>query len=149
LEGRPVPVYGDGKQRRAWLYVTDLCDALQLILERGRPGEIYNVAGGAEQENLDTARQVLAGVGRSAELIEFVADRPGHDRRYAMDDAKLRALGWRPRTGFAQGLGETIAWFRAHADWWGPLAARLREDPRHWLNRPPRASTHQPTGFVR
>jgi dTDP-glucose 4,6-dehydratase len=135
LEGRPLPIYGDGRQRRAWLFVTDLCDALDAVVTKGRPGEVYNVAGGAEQENLSTAKQVLARMGKPEDLIRFVDDRPGHDRRYAMDDAKLRGLGWAPQIPFEQGLSETIAWYRERPAWWKPLAQRLREDPSHWLNR--------------
>jgi dTDP-glucose 4,6-dehydratase len=136
LEARPIPLYGDGQQRRAWLYVEDLCEALALILERGQAGQIYNIAGGTEQTNLQTARQILTRVGRGPELIQFVADRPGHDRRYAMRDANVRDLGWQPATPFESGLSRTIAWYREQTAWWRPLAARLREDPYHWLNRP-------------
>ena len=135
LEGRPIPVYGDGRQRRGWLHVDDLCEALELIITRGQPGETYNVAGGCEQANLDTAKLILAKTGCSTELITFVADRPGHDRRYAMDDAKLQALGWRPHRSFEEALAQTVAWYREHAAWWRPLVERLREDPYHWLNR--------------
>ncbi|MBI3330856.1 MAG: dTDP-glucose 4,6-dehydratase [Candidatus Omnitrophica bacterium] len=136
FEGLPVPLYGDGRQRRAWLYVDDLCEALDMVLERGRPGEIYNIAGGREQPNLETATTILAQVGRPPGLIQFVADRPGHDRRYAMRDDRLRALGWQPAVPFEEGLARTIAWYRGHDDWWRPLAQHLREDPYHWLNRP-------------
>ena len=139
LEGRPVPIYGDGQQRRGWLFIDDFCRALQMILERGSVGDIYNVAGERECANLETARAILSQLGRSDEGLQFVADRPGHDRRYAMSDAKLRALGWRPTTPFARGLSETIAWYRVRKDWWGPLAQHLREDPYHWLDRAPRA----------
>ena len=140
FDGLPLPVYGDGRQRRAWLYVSDLCGALEVILRRGRAGDTYNVAGRTEQPNLETAKMVLNATGGSSELIQFVADRPGHDRRYAMSDAKLRALGWTPRITFERGLSQTIAWYREHAEWWRPLTTRLREDPYHWLNRSARAS---------
>jgi dTDP-glucose 4,6-dehydratase len=159
LDELPIPVYGDGQQRRAWLLVSDLCDALQVLLERGAIGEIYNVAGGSEQSNLATVEGILAAIGRSplarlsakprgeaegsSRLIEFVADRPGHDRRYAMNDGKLRALGWKPQRPFDQGLQETIAWYREHPQWWRPLAQRLREDPYHWLKRPARQRAQQ------
>ena len=135
--GLPVPIYGDGQQRRAWLFIDDLCHALRTLVERGTAGEVYNVAGGAEQANLDTASMVLARLGRPGELLQHVADRPGHDRRYAMTDAKLRALGWRPRTPFAQGLEATIDWYRGNDAWWKPLAQQLREDAYHWLDRTP------------
>ncbi len=148
LDGRPVPIYGDGQQRRSWLFVTDLCEALIRLLEQGRPGEVYNIGSGHEQANLDTAAQVLGLVGASRELIRFVADRPGHDRRYAMQDGKLRALGWQPRTPFSQGLAQTIDWYRAHEDWWRPLAQGLREDPYHWLNRAPRPGAPRASGVA-
>jgi dTDP-glucose 4,6-dehydratase len=145
FDGLPLPIYGDGRQRRAWLFVTDLCDALEAVLERGCLGEVYNVAGGFEQENLAIAKQVLARMEKPETLIRFVDDRPGHDRRYAMDDAKLRALGWQPKVSFEQGLSDTIAWYRERAAWWKPLAQRLREDPYHWLNRAAGAGTPQPS----
>ncbi|MDP3703744.1 MAG: dTDP-glucose 4,6-dehydratase, partial [Candidatus Omnitrophota bacterium] len=144
LEARPVPIYGDGQQRRGWLFVNDFCSALRTIIERGSLGEIYNVAGERECANVEAARAILAGLGRSDEGLQFVADRPGHDRRYAMSDAKLQALGWRPTTPFSQGVSETITWYRTRKDWWGPLAKHLREDPYHWLNRSSGAGA-QPT----
>ncbi len=137
LDNVPVPIYGDGQQRRGWLFVHDVCEALQVVLERGAVGDIYNIGSGQEQVNLETATQILALLKRPTSLLQHVEDRPGHDRRYAMNDAKLRALGWRPQTSFEQGLVVTTAWYREHADWWRPLVQRLREDPYHWLNRAP------------
>ena len=134
LESRPIPIYGDGQQRRGWLFVEDAVEALEAVLERGQTGQVYNIGSGAERVNLETARTVLASLGCSQELLQFVVDRPGHDRRYAMHDAKLRALGWRPHTSFETGLQATVAWYRAHAEWWRPLTQRLREDSYHWLN---------------
>ena len=148
FEGLPVPLYGDGQQRRNWLYVDDACEALEAILDRGAPGATYNIAGVTEQSNLETAGMVLAQAGSDAALIRFVADRPGHDRRYAMQDGKLRALGWQPRTPFSQGLAQTIDWYRAHEDWWRPLAQGLREDPYHWLNRAPRPGAQRASGVA-
>jgi dTDP-glucose 4,6-dehydratase len=133
-DGRRVPVYGDGQQRRGWLYIDDACRALRLLAERGAAGEVYNVAGGHEQANRETALAILEGLGRTGALLEPVADRPGHDRRYAMDDTKLRALGWRPSTPFTDGLAATIDWYRTHESWWRPLADQLRRDAYHWLN---------------
>jgi dTDP-glucose 4,6-dehydratase len=136
LEGRPIPLYGDGQQRRNWLHVEDLCRALALILEQGQVGSVYNVGSGHEQPNRRTAEQVLGLLGRPASVIQHVADRPGHDRRYAMRDERVRALGWRATTAFAEGLAGTVAWYRAHEAWWRPLTQRLRDDPYHWLHRP-------------
>lgn len=136
VERLPVPIYGDGQQRRSWLFVDDLCDALRLVVERGHVGQSYNVGSGHEQTNLTTAKMILSLLGCSSGLIRFVADRPGHDRRYALDDAKLCALGWMPRVPFEQGLAQTVRWYRQHQTWWRPLVERLREDPAHWLNRP-------------
>ncbi|MBI4342970.1 MAG: dTDP-glucose 4,6-dehydratase [Candidatus Omnitrophica bacterium] len=149
LEGLPVPIYGDGQQRRAWLYVQDACEAVRTILERGQLGEVYNIAGGTEQPNLETARAIAKLLGRPPESLQHVTDRPGHDRRYAMHDAKLRALGWRPATPFDQGLAQTVAWYRGQQDWWRPLAKRLREDPYHWLNRSARPGAGRPSRSAR
>ena len=149
LDGRSIPVYGDGQHRRAWLHVDDACAAIERILERGALGEIYNIAGGTEAANVDTARKVLGVLGRTPELLSFVDDRPGHDRRYAMQDAKLRALGWSPATPFEQGLAATVAWYREHVEWWRPLANKLREDSYHWLHRPAGPSAHQDTRLPR
>jgi len=148
-DGVPIPVYGDGQQRRSWLFVTDLSEAFETVLARGLVGDVYNVGGMAEQPNLETARRIVSLMGGSPELIRFVEDRPGHDRRYALNDAKLRLLGWRPTTPFEEGLAETVAWYRQHHDWWRPLAQKLREDSDHWLNRPARPSTRQPSGALR
>jgi dTDP-glucose 4,6-dehydratase len=145
LDGLPIPVYGDGRQRRGWLFVDDFCGALQTIIERGSVGDIYNVAGERECANLETARAILSHLGRLDEGLQCVADRPGHDRRYAMNDAKLRAMGWQPSTPFEQGLSKTVAWYRERRDWWGPLAQHLREDPYHWLNRPSGTGAQQDT----
>lgn len=135
-EAVPIPLYGDGRQRRAWLFVADCCEAIERLVEQGEVGASYNLAGGVERENRETATLILSQIGRPESLLEFVADRPGHDRRYAMDDAKLRALGWQPRTPFEQGISDTITWYLEHREWWKPLAQKLRDDPAHWLNRP-------------
>jgi dTDP-glucose 4,6-dehydratase len=118
----PLPVYGDGRQVRDWLHVEDHAEGLAAALERGRPGEIYNFGGSAERENLAVVEAVLAETGKPRDLLRFVEDRPGHDRRYAMDASKARReLGWRPRRRFERGLRETIAWYRAHGPWWRAL----------------------------
>ncbi|MEO8509803.1 MAG: dTDP-glucose 4,6-dehydratase [Chloroflexota bacterium] len=121
LDGEPLPLYGDGLQIRDWLYVDDHCDAIELVLERGEPGEVYNVGGGNELTNIDLTRRILELTGRDLALVRRVPDRPGHDRRYSVDCSKLRALGWTPAHAFDDGIAETVAWYRDHADWWRPL----------------------------
>jgi dTDP-glucose 4,6-dehydratase len=123
LEDQPLPVYGDGLQVRDWIHVDDHCEGLLAVLERGRPGEIYNLGGDCERENLSVVKQVLAILGKGEGLIRFVADRPGHDRRYAIDASKARReLDWSPRRRFEEGLAATVRWYREHLDW----AARVR-----------------------
>ena len=121
LEGRPLPLYGDGLHTRDWTYVRDNVAAQWLVLTAGDPGATYNVGAANERTNLELARAVLAAVGAGEELIEHVADRPGHDRRYAVDSSRVRALGWRPDHGFDEALDATVAWYRDHRDWWAPL----------------------------
>ncbi|MGH9367366.1 MAG: dTDP-glucose 4,6-dehydratase [Thermoanaerobaculia bacterium] len=121
LEGEPLPLYGDGRNVRDWLFVRDHAEAIDFLLETGPEGETYNIAGGNEMENLAITRRVLAELGRPESLIRFVDDRPGHDRRYALDAGKLARLGFRPRTPFDQGLSETIRWYRDHPEWWRPI----------------------------
>jgi dTDP-glucose 4,6-dehydratase len=117
-EGRELPVYGDGLNVRDWLYVEDHCEALLAVLERGRPGEVYNVGGNNEHPNLEIVRRILAELGRPQSLIRFVPDRPGHDRRYAIDAGKIRReLGWIPRFPFEVALPRTIAWYGAQGTW--------------------------------
>ena len=105
LDGLPLPVYGDGRNVRDWIYVDDNCRALDLVLRAGADGEVYNVGGGNEVANLDLTRGILAELGLGEELVRYVADRPGHDRRYALDCAKLRALGWAPQVDVRRGPG--------------------------------------------
>jgi len=118
LEDQPLPVYGDGQQVREWIYVTDHCRAIALVLERGQPGEIYNISTGIGLPNLEVTRLILAAAGKPETLIKHVKDRPGHDRRYSIDSSKMRALGWRPERDFRAGLEETVAWYRDHSGWW-------------------------------
>jgi dTDP-glucose 4,6-dehydratase len=120
LDGEPLPLYGDGRQRREWLHVDDHCAAIELVLRRGRSGEVYN-AGGQERENIEVTRTILDLTGASPELVQPVADRPGHDRRYALDSSKLMSLGWRPSRAFGDGLAGTVAWYREHREWWEPI----------------------------
>jgi dTDP-glucose 4,6-dehydratase len=121
LDAQPVPVYGDGQQVRDWISVEDHCAGIETVLLYGEPGEAYNVGGGNPQSNIELTLQLLALCGRGPELIRHVVDRKGHDRRYALDSAKLQALGWQPRQPFAEALAATVAWYRAHEDWWRPL----------------------------
>src|SRR3990172_4722184 len=120
LDGMPLPVYGDGRQRREWVHVRDHCAAIELVLRGGAPGEVYNV-GGEEHENIDLTHRILELTGADESLVRHVEDRAGHDRRYALDDGKLRALGWKPMHAFEQGLAETVDWYRESRTWWEPI----------------------------
>jgi dTDP-glucose 4,6-dehydratase len=121
IDEEPLPLYGDGRNVRDWLYVLDNCAALDLVLRRGRDGEVYNIGGGYEVENIALTREILKLTGRPERLIRAVADRPGHDRRYAVHCAKVSQLGWAPRHPFAAALEATVAWYREHEAWWRPL----------------------------
>ncbi|HET8991077.1 MAG TPA: dTDP-glucose 4,6-dehydratase [Acidimicrobiales bacterium] len=124
LEGRTVPLYGDGRNVRDWLHVDDHCRGLLAVLERGRPGEIYNIGGGTELTNLELTRRILALMDADESAIEPVADRLGHDRRYCVDWSKIRdELGYAPSVDFDEGLAATVAWYRENAAWWRPLTA--------------------------
>ncbi len=118
IDDRPLPLYGDGLQRRDWLYVSDHADGVDFVLRHGVPGETYNVSGGAERTNRDTVQLLLERLGKPWSLVRHVEDRPGHDRRYAMDGSKLAAMGWRPTTDFEHGLAATVDWFVANEGWW-------------------------------
>lgn len=118
LTGGTVPLYGDGGNVRDWIHVTDHCRGIQVAAERGTPGEVYHVAGTRELSNLELTDRLLAACGVGWERVEKVPDRPGHDRRYSLTDAKLRALGYAPRVPFEQGLTETVGWYAANAAWW-------------------------------
>jgi dTDP-glucose 4,6-dehydratase len=121
LEDRPLPLYGDGKNVRDWLYVLDNCTAIDLVLRKGGDGEVYNIGGGHEVENVVLTRQILRLTGRPETLIQPVKDRPGHDRRYSLDAKKVQQLGWKPRHAFGAALETTVAWYREHEAWWRPL----------------------------
>jgi dTDP-glucose 4,6-dehydratase len=137
IEGRKVPVYGKGENVRDWLYVGDCCSAIELVLERGQPGEAYNVGGESERHNIEVARLVVKHLGSDEDVIEHVPDRPGHDFRYALDNAKIaRELGWRPQKKFEDGLGNTVAWYREHADWWRPLKEPLSQESKGFWTHP-------------
>ncbi len=121
LDNLQVPLYGDGLNVRDWLHVVDHCRALDLLIEQGRAGEVYNIGGGNEVRNVDLTHHILTLLDRPRSLIRQVPDRPGHDRRYCLDTTKLRGLGWRPQTDFAEGLGATVAWYRENEWWWRPI----------------------------
>ena len=118
LENRPLPVYGDGLNARDWIHVEDHCRALECVMMEGQSGRIYNIGSDQEKQNLDVIYQILEILGKSRDLIQFVADRPGHDRRYAIDATRLRReLGWEPKTSFEEGLAETVQWYTQNTEW--------------------------------
>jgi dTDP-glucose 4,6-dehydratase len=119
LQEKPLPIYGDGLYVRDWIHVEDHCRALAIVLEKGRPGEVYNVGGDSERPNIEVAKEVLRLTGRPESLLKTVTDRPGHDRRYAVDAAKIReSLGWEPSIRFEDGLGGAVRWYRENRAWW-------------------------------
>jgi dTDP-glucose 4,6-dehydratase len=121
LDDVPLPLYGDGRNVRDWLYVLDNCAAIDLVLRKGADGEVYNIGGGHEVENVALTREILRLTGKPERLIQRVADRPGHDRRYSVDCAKVRQLGWAPEHPFGAALEATVRWYRDHEAWWRPL----------------------------
>jgi dTDP-glucose 4,6-dehydratase len=121
LAGDPLPVYGDGMQVRNWLHVEDHCRAISAVLERGEAGEVYNVGGPDELPNIEVVRRILELTGRDESLIEYVRDRPGHDRRYSLSAERTEGLGWRAQVGFDVGLERTVEWYRDNEDWWAPI----------------------------
>lgn len=119
LNDKPLPVYGKGENVRDWLYVEDHCVAIDLILHKGKVGEVYNIGGHNEQTNLDVVKTIIKELGKSEDLIRYVTDRPGHDMRYAIDPTKIRTeLGWEPTTRFAEGIKRTIKWYLENKQWW-------------------------------
>jgi len=124
LHDKALPVYGDGLNVRDWLYVEDHCRAIDLILHKGHVGEVYNVGGHNEMKNIDIVKLICKTLGKQESLIQFVTDRKGHDRRYAIDPTKIhRELGWLPETKFADGIQKTIQWYITHEDWWQPIVS--------------------------
>jgi dTDP-glucose 4,6-dehydratase len=142
LEGKPLPVYGDGGNVRDWLFVGDHCAAIRTVLEKGRPGETYNIGGNSERANLDVVKTICslldelrphASIAARENLITFVPDRPGHDRRYAIDAAKIAGeLGWQPMVRFEDGLRQTVAWYLEHSDWVENVRTGVYRD---WIRR--------------
>jgi dTDP-glucose 4,6-dehydratase len=141
LAGKPLPVYGDGQNVRDWLYVLDHCAAIREVLARGRPGEVYNIGGSSEMKNIDVVRTLCAlldearprAQGSYAGQIAFVADRPGHDRRYAIDSSKIRReLGWQPKESFASAMKQTVRWYLEHAAWVAEVTSGAYRD---WVDR--------------
>jgi dTDP-glucose 4,6-dehydratase len=129
VDGAQVPVYGEGRQVRDWLYVEDHCRAIKLLADRGINGEVYNVGGSQECENIELTRRLLRLMGKDDCSIKFVQDRPGHDMRYSLDSSKLQGLGWSPKVNLEEGLKKTVDWYLNHEDWWRPLKNKL--DPRY------------------
>jgi dTDP-glucose 4,6-dehydratase len=121
IDDVPVPLYGDGRNVRDWLHVEDHCRAIDLLIEAGADGEVYNIGGGNDVMNVDLTKRILAALGKPQSLIKPVTDRPGHDRRYCLDTAKLRSLGWAPQVPFESGLQETVDWYRHNDWWWRPI----------------------------
>jgi dTDP-glucose 4,6-dehydratase len=138
LHGDPLPVYGDGRQVRNWLYVEDFCRGILAVLEHGRAGEAYNVGGPDECENIEVVRRILELTGADDSLIEHVTDRPGHDRRYSLSSAKLsEEVGWEASVRFDEGLRRTVDWYRENESWWGPIrSGEYREYYERHYGRP-------------
>ncbi|HEY9721580.1 MAG TPA: dTDP-glucose 4,6-dehydratase [Oscillatoriaceae cyanobacterium] len=136
LDGASVPVYGDGLNVRDWLHVEDHCQAISLVLHRGVPGEVYNIGGNNERTNLAITQLLIEKLGRDERAIKYVQDRPGHDRRYAIDASKItRELGWKPKYTFETGIAQTIEWYLANRDWWEPLRSRGLDSKRAAANQ--------------
>ncbi len=126
IDDKPLPVYGNGRQQREWMHVSDACRALVMLAKRGAPGGIYNIGSGTWARNIEVVRRILSRLGKPASLIRHVADRPGHDLRYAVRASRLKALGWKPLVKFSAGLDATVDWYRDHPGWWRPLQNRSR-----------------------
>ncbi len=125
LQGKKVPLYGEGKNVRDWLFVLDNCKAIEVLLKKGTPGEVYNIGGNQELQNIELTKKILAELGKGEEMIEKVKDRLGHDLRYSLDCSKIKnKLGWEPKTKFDEGLHETVQWYKENEKWWKPLVKR-------------------------
>jgi dTDP-glucose 4,6-dehydratase len=133
LRDLPIPIYGKGTNIRDWIYVSDHCEAISVVLEKGKPGEIYNVSAGNEVTNIDIARKIISQLGKPESLITFVEDRPGHDTRYSLDSTKVRSeLGWKPKTAFEESLKSTVQWYLDNEHWWTPFATEVILHPTPW-----------------
>jgi dTDP-glucose 4,6-dehydratase len=121
LSGDPLPVYGDGMQVRNWIFVEDMCAGVDMVLERGEAGTVYNLGGPEELANIDVVKKILELAGRDESLIDYVKDRLGHDRRYSLASERAKALGWEPQVLFSEGLRRTVEWYRDNEWWWGPI----------------------------
>ena len=121
IDDIPVPLYGDGQNERDWLHVEDHCRGIDLLIEQGVSGEVYNIGGGNQVKNVDLTHRILELAGKPASLIKPVADRQGHDRRYSLDTGKLESLGWKPQVPFEEGLAQTVRWYRDNERWWRPI----------------------------
>jgi len=131
--GMKIPIYGSGKNIRDWIYVLDHCEALEIILEKGRAGEIYNISSGNEEDNLTLVKKILKIMGKNEDLIEFVEDRPGHDVRYSLDSSKIRReLQWKPKYTLEDALKKTVEWYLANESWWRPLINEQIIHPEPW-----------------
>ncbi|MFH1617350.1 MAG: dTDP-glucose 4,6-dehydratase [Candidatus Margulisiibacteriota bacterium] len=127
LEGKKLPLYGDGKNVRDWIYVADNCRALDAVLHRGKDGEVYNIGGGSEKQNIEIVRLILKELSLKEDVVEYVKDRPGHDRRYALDSSKTMSLGWKPGTGFDEAVFETVKWYKENHLWWKKIKEKQKE----------------------
>jgi dTDP-glucose 4,6-dehydratase len=136
LKNLKIPVYGTGANIRDWIYVQDHCEAIDLVLTRGQPGQIYNVAAGNEVSNVEIVRKILKHVGKGQDMIAFVEDRPGHDKRYSLDSSRIRSeLGWKPKHPFEKALRETIDWYVRNESWWKSLATEQILSPTPWKKK--------------
>jgi dTDP-glucose 4,6-dehydratase len=132
MEDQPLPLYGDGKNVRDWLYVQDNCEAIDVVLHKGKEGEVYNIGGGNEMENIQITELILKFLDKPKSLIKPVADRLGHDRRYSVDISRMIKLGWRPRHQFEQALGETVKWYQENESWWRHIKEKQEEFKRFY-----------------
>jgi dTDP-glucose 4,6-dehydratase len=127
MAGKKVPLYADGMNVRDWLYVADNCEGIDTVMHKGSPGQIYNIGVGSGITNLELTHTLLEILGKDKGSIEYVKDRPGHDKRYALDVSKIRSLGWRPRHDFKEAIRLTVDWYKANTDWWGRLVECRRD----------------------